>query len=98
MTNLISKGAVLVSFLFAFSVQAEKKTIEVEGMHCKGCVEMMEGEVCEAQKFKTCKVTLSKKKKNTGILELETEDGTPIDMAKIKEKVSEAGDQYKVVE
>lgn len=84
--------------LSSVTALAEKKVLQVEGMHCEGCVEMIEGEVCEVQKFKTCKVRLLKEKKNFGEIELETEDKTPINMAKVKEKLKEAGDQYKVVE
>lgn len=76
---------------------AEKKVLKVEGMHCKGCVEMIEGEVCEVQKFKSCKVRLAKGKKNLGEIELETEDDTKIDIAKVKEKVQDAG-AYKIIE
>lgn len=89
--------ALSLSFLTPFAF-AEKKNIKIKGVHCSGCIEMIEGEVCESQKFKTCKVHLLKDQKNMGEIELETKDGEPIDMAKLKEKVHEAGDDYKVLE
>lgn len=83
--------------LFTTSVLAEKKTLKVEGMHCKGCVEMITGEVCGVQKFKTCKVNLAKGQKNTGVIELETEGNAPVEMAKVKSAVQAAG-EYKVID
>lgn len=89
---------VVLAFVFSGSwAVAEKKTIKIKGMHCKGCVEMIEGEVCEAQKFKTCKVRLATGEKNMGEIELETEGKALIDMKKIKATVSEVG-EYTVIE
>lgn len=95
--RLVYSLGLLLSLISATAF-AEKKTLKVEGMHCKGCVEMIEGEVCEAQKFKICKVRLLKDKENFGEIVIETEGKTPIDMVKVKEKLSNAGEQYKVVE
>lgn len=83
--------------LTSVTALAEKKLLKVEGMHCKGCVEMLEGEVCEVQKFKSCKVRLAKGKKNLGEIELETEGDAKVDMAKVKEKIQSAG-AYKIIE
>ena len=91
-------GLILSStVLFSTSALADKKSLKVEGMHCKGCVEMITGEVCGVQKFKTCKVKLAKGKKNTGVIELETEGKTPIEVAKVKSAVQAAG-EYTVTE
>lgn len=94
--------ALSLAFLFASATFsslafAEKKTLKVKGMHCKGCVEMVEGEVCEVQKFKSCKVKLASGEKNVGQIDLETEGKTPIDLKAVKEKISAAGN-YTVIE
>ncbi|MAV91971.1 MAG: hypothetical protein CL676_11180 [Bdellovibrionaceae bacterium] len=89
------KNSILASVIFlgtAFSAHAEKKTLKVDGMHCKGCVEMVQGEVCEVQKYKTCNVRLNPKKKNQGLVELETVNDEKIDMKTIESKLSGLGD------
>lgn len=93
----LSFAVFLASALSSTFAHAEKKTLKVKGMHCKGCVEMVEGEVCEVQKFKSCKVKLASGEKNVGQIELETEGKTPIDLKSVKEKISSAGN-YTVIE
>lgn len=85
-------------FLFSGWAMAETHTFKVKGMHCTGCVESVEGEVCEAGKYKACKVGLVKGEKNVGEISIETNPGQTLVLADIQAKVKNAGDDYVVNE
>jgi len=88
-----ARGMVLVGLLtLSFSSFAEKKSLKVDGMHCKGCVEMVQGEVCEVQKFKTCNVRLNPDKKNQGLIDLETAGDEKIKLDAVKTAITSQGD------
>ncbi len=77
---------------------AEDKTCAVEGMHCKGCTEMVSGKVCgEEGTYSKCEVKVTDAKKKLGFVRLATKDAK----AKIDEKalgttIADAG--YKMKE
>ena len=64
----------LALMLSGLSATAEKKTCQVDGMHCQGCTEMVEGKICDEEKYSTCKVTVTDADKKKGQIELATKD------------------------
>lgn len=75
----------LVAFAGSLAVnfaRAEEKTCVVDGPHCTGCTEMIEGKVCDEAKYSTCKVDIVDEDKHIGQLHLVTKDKA----AKIDEK------------
>ena len=88
-----------LSFTSLFAV-ADTTTLTVEGMHCGGCKKMISEKVCEdaalKPSFESCKVSITDSKKQTGKIEIVTKKDAKLDLAKIKEGVKAAGDDYKV--
>lgn len=65
---------------------ADEKTCKVKGMHCSGCVEMVEGKVCDEAKYSTCTVKITDEKNEIGEIHLITKD----QKAQVDEKSLEA--------
>ena len=83
-------------FAVSFWARAEEKTCAVKGMHCAGCVEMVEGKVCDEAKYSTCSVKIVDAKKEAGEIHLVTKDNKmKIDEKALGEVVKDSGYELK---
>ena len=74
------------------AVHAEDKTCAVKGMHCDACVEMVQGKVCDQNKYSTCDVKVLSEKKNMGQIHLITKDEkAKIDETAVGTAIKDAG-------
>ncbi len=86
------KKTVLISGLLALSTAAfaaEKKSYQVNGMHCGGCVKNVEREVCKLEGIENCKAHVVNEKKEIGTVSFSLKPGATLTEADIKNAVEE---------
>ena len=69
------KKLLLLAFLSGgLWASAESVTCTVNGPHCQGCREMIEGQVCDEAKYSTCAVKIIDEEKKIAEVKLVTKD------------------------
>lgn len=75
-----------------YSAFAEETSCTVKGMHCEGCVEMVQGKVCDEAKYSICEVKVTDEKKKVGMIRLVTKDqSTKVDEKALGTIVEDSG-------
>jgi copper chaperone CopZ len=87
----MKKLLVILCFL-PFSAMAKEVKVEVKGMHCGGCEDMVE-EALEGVPG----VTAVKADAKSGMATLQVKDGVTLDESVVKKAVSSAGKSYSAV-
>ncbi len=86
------KSIVLALALFGHYVGATETTCTVKGMHCSGCREMVEGKLCDENKFSTCEVTIKDAKKQIGVLRLVAKgEGATVNEKEVGAVITDSG-------
>lgn len=94
------KSLILIATVISSVAFAETAKIEVKGMHCSGCKDMVSKSVCEnpeiAKTLESCSVKLTDEKKQMGEINIVTKPDTKLNVDLVKSQVAAAGDDYKV--
>lgn len=94
------KQVILALSLISSFALAETATITVEGMHCSGCKQMVNKNVCENAAVKSnsesCEVKLVDEDKQIGEVTIVSKKDAKVDIEAVKAGVKAAGDDYKV--
>lgn len=77
------KFVILCAAFLTSHAFADEKTCTVDGPHCKGCMEMIEGKVCDDKVYSKCEVKILDEDKKIGQIYVVTKDAA----AKVDEKV-----------
>src|SRR5690554_5893581 len=82
-----------VGFLvWSSTALAEEKACQIQGMHCKGCVEMVEEKICRADLYEVCKGRIVDADKRIGEFHLKTKKAdAKVDLNQLKADLEPTG-------
>ncbi len=91
------KFAVLCAAFMSTLAFADEKTCIVDGPHCDGCMEMVEGKVCDDAVYSTCKVKIVDAVKKIAEIHLVTKDTkAKVDEKNLAKQIESLESDYKL--
>lgn len=79
---------------------AETVTLDVDGMHCAGCKQMITASICDDPKvnatFEKCEVVKADEKSEKGQIVITTKGDSKVNVEEIKTAIAATGEDYKV--